>query len=648
MTKVFGNLFCDTKGNVLPIAAAGLMVSVAIVGGGIDMSRAYKAENRLQSACDAAVLAGRKNVSTNGFDSNAESQADAYFATNFNNSSEQATDTVFTPSSADNGASVDGVATTKVASTIMKVFGVDGFDLAVGCSASMGVGNSDVVMVLDNTGSMGSTLSGTSQTRIQALRAAMKDFYDTLQTATTGTNARIRYGFVPYSSAVNVGQLIYDVNPDYLVDAWPIQSKEAVFETVVNQEFDHWDDPTSSTSTEYDNYDYDSWSNISSTKYNSKNACKNGLPSDTAWADTGSPTITTSTFINGSDQQVTRTTTTQEQEMTDYRCKKKKGKWRRQARDVTRDFISHQDEVRDPVYIETTSLEFDKWIYKQVTYDTSVFKTFAAASTNTGFEGSAESSTWDGCIEERSTSAAPNFRYSTVSGITPSAALDLDIDSAPDTGKDATKWAPMWPDVAYLRQTSGGNYTNSTTSDYGRSASSRCPHESQNLDEMTETEFDTYADSMVASGNTYLDFGMLWGARLSTPDGIFAANVNETPANGGEVSRHIIFMTDGVMQPYRYLQSTYGIEYHDRRVTTDGGSDRGEHTDRHTSRFLAICAAAKAKGIRIWSIAFTSGLSTDLTTCASDSSSYTANSSDELNAAFQEIAKQVGELRIIQ
>jgi hypothetical protein len=104
-------------------------------------------------------------------------------------------------------------------------------------------------------------------------------------------------------------------------------------------------------------------------------------------------------------------------------------------------------------------------------------------------------------------------------------------------------------------------------------------------------------------------------------------------------------MTDGVMEPNYDIQQAWGMEYWDRRVTSDGYSD---DTARHTSRFLAVCNAIKDKGIRIWVVAFTSGLSDDLKTCASDNSSFTANSSAELNTAFQEIAKQVGELRIVE
>ncbi|HUD30076.1 MAG TPA: pilus assembly protein TadG, partial [Novosphingobium sp.] len=94
-----------------------------------------------------------------------------------------------------------------------------------------------------------------------------------------------------------------------------------------------------------------------------------------------------------------------------------------------------------------------------------------------------------------------------------------------------------------------------------------------------------------------------------------------------------------------YIPQAWGMEYWDRRVTSNGTSN---DEARHTSRFLAACEAVKDKGIRVWVIAFTSGLSDDLKTCASDDSSYPATNASELNTAFQEIAKQVGELRVVQ
>ena len=50
----------DVRGNTLAIVGAALVPLCAMIGSGLDMSRAYMAKTRLQSACDAAALAGRR------------------------------------------------------------------------------------------------------------------------------------------------------------------------------------------------------------------------------------------------------------------------------------------------------------------------------------------------------------------------------------------------------------------------------------------------------------------------------------------------------------------------------------------------------------------------------------------------------------
>lgn len=53
-------LLADKGGNVLVMTAASIVPILALVGGGIDVSRIYLAESRLQSACDAGALAARR------------------------------------------------------------------------------------------------------------------------------------------------------------------------------------------------------------------------------------------------------------------------------------------------------------------------------------------------------------------------------------------------------------------------------------------------------------------------------------------------------------------------------------------------------------------------------------------------------------
>lgn len=583
-TQFAARLSRDAAGNILPIAAIGLLVGALIIGSAVDLGRTYLAEEQLQSACDAGVLAGRRAVTTNGFDATAKAAAKAFFNTNYNDNAQTTRATTFDPVSTDDGNTVTAVATTVLDTLLMRVFLKDSFNISVSCGSSMGVGNADVMMVLDTTGSMGNALSGS--TRIAALRTAMKNFYTTMSNATTGSNARVRYGFVPFSSSVNVGRLLTDLDTRYIVDSRSYQSR-------IYEPDDTGDNDTTSV-----------WTLSSSTSYSSSN-CDNKVPTDNTVTETGSGA-------------------TKQQRRIEYACRQSGSKYYVYWRYVYRPYIMR---------------------YRQVEYDVSGFKTFASTGTPTGSYGANQNSTWGGCIEERSTVNQSSFSYSSTAGITPKTALDLDLDSLPDVTNDKTKWAPMLPQITYRRWNSRGNYTTSSPMYDGELGGTYCPVASRLLGEMTQTSFNQYADSLTAVGGTYLDIGMIWGGRLASPQGMWKGLVNDDPANGGEVARHIIFMTDGEMEPNAYIPQAWGMEYWDRRVTTDGSTG---DTARHTARFLATCEAIKDKGIRVWVVAFTSGLSDDLKSCASDNSSYVASSATDLNTAFQEIAKQVGELRVVQ
>ncbi|WP_416365748.1 TadE/TadG family type IV pilus assembly protein [Sphingomonas aerolata] len=61
-----GRLARDTKGNVLAIVAAAILPMTAFIGAGLDLSRAYLVRTRLQQACDAGVLAGRRAMGAGG------------------------------------------------------------------------------------------------------------------------------------------------------------------------------------------------------------------------------------------------------------------------------------------------------------------------------------------------------------------------------------------------------------------------------------------------------------------------------------------------------------------------------------------------------------------------------------------------------
>jgi hypothetical protein len=88
----------------------------------------------------------------------------------------------------------------------------------------------------------------------------------------------------------------------------------------------------------------------------------------------------------------------------------------------------------------------------------------------------------------------------------------------------------------------------------------------------------------------------------------------------------------------------YGIEQYDQRVTGSGNSTTD--LNNHNARFLAECAAAKARNITVFVVGFGSTLTSQLKTCASPGQAYYASDNAALKTAFQKIAQQVAMLRI--
>jgi len=640
----------NTDGSMLPLAAAGLIVLMGLVGGGVDISRVYKVQNRLQAACDAGVLAGRKAVTTNGFDSTASTQATTYFNVNFDRA-QQAVSTspapTFTPTSPDSGNTVVATASATVPMVVMRMFGKTSIPVTTTCKATQGISNIDVTFVLDVTGSMDSTLGST--TRIQALKDAANSFYDTIATSTGSTSARVRYAFVPFSENVNVGGLLRSLDSSYLLNTYTVQSRVARFDTAINEVF--------ASSSRY-SYPKENWAYESSgfnttpaqhgsTNYANLPACQAAKPADeTTWTNSGSPQTTTSNNfnVNNGAYSVTRTRIAQAQTQSYYFCNRSGDDYLIYKYTATRYYNQYTYGTLTPTSVDTSqTVTFDHWDYRPVTYDMTAYKSGSAVTTNTDTDGAAISSTWAGCIEERYTVSDGTFAYDSGSQrITPTAAIDLDIDTAPTS--DANRWAPQWPDVAFYR-TSGRSMSNSLLTNSGSQAGSECPPAARTLASMTQSEFNTYINALSAQGNTYHDIGMLWGARISSPNGLWSSLVNLEPSNHQTVARHLILETDGEPASAYSHATTYGIEYHDRRITDDSSTDEDA---RHIARFRALCDAVKAKGIRVWVIALATSLSSDLTYCASTNSSYTATDSAQLDTAFQNIAKQIGELRISQ
>lgn len=196
----------DNGGNVLMIAAASLIPLLGIIGSGVDIGRAYMTKIRLQQACDAGVLAGRRAMAHGGYTDIPKGEASKMFYFNFPLDTYGVQNLSFTSDS--NGASdVEGTAQASLPTALMHIFGVNNFNLEVACGAKLEIANTDIMMVLDVTGSMVLSRS----TKLDDLKSASNLFLTTLMKA-DASGSRIRIGVVPYALTVNIGDVLRSSN----------------------------------------------------------------------------------------------------------------------------------------------------------------------------------------------------------------------------------------------------------------------------------------------------------------------------------------------------------------------------------------------------------------------------------------------------
>lgn len=223
-------LASDVRGNTMAMVAAGIIPLAAAIGGGVDMSRAYLAKARLNQACDAAALAGRRAMTSEDIET-AKPEALKFFNFNFPQGTMQTAAFVPEITRPDTGL-IRVEAATTVPTSIMKIFGYTQIPISVSCDATQNFDNIDIVLVLDVTGSMSNSLSG--EQKIVSLRKAVLALYDELASAQTQLEAqglRLRYGIVPYSTTVNVGKLVYAKNSSYIASQWTYQSRTQTLTT---------------------------------------------------------------------------------------------------------------------------------------------------------------------------------------------------------------------------------------------------------------------------------------------------------------------------------------------------------------------------------------------------------------------------------
>lgn len=194
------------------ITGFSLMLFLAMVGAGVDMATAHLAKERMQNACDAGVLGARQKMEGNVWAQSVEAEANKYFNFNFQKNSFGSRDIVFTVNqNPKDKAELIGHAAASVPTNIMRIFGYNEISITADCNAKRDLGNNDVMLVLDVTGSMNDAPSGGGASKISRLRSAAVSLYRALEDSNGSVT---RFGIMPYSHTVNVARSLS--NNDFL------------------------------------------------------------------------------------------------------------------------------------------------------------------------------------------------------------------------------------------------------------------------------------------------------------------------------------------------------------------------------------------------------------------------------------------------
>lgn len=193
ITTEIRTLARDVRGNAVMMMSFAAIPVLAMTGVGIDYSRAYFVQQRLSHAIDSAALA--VGTAQNKTEAELTQIAQSYFNANYPAAE------LGVPGNLNVTFGNDTVgisATASVHTTLMGLVGTHHVNVSADTEVTRKITGVELVMVLDNTGSM------SSNGKIDALKTAAKDLVEVLF-GDKETHQYLKVGLVPFAAAVNVG-----------------------------------------------------------------------------------------------------------------------------------------------------------------------------------------------------------------------------------------------------------------------------------------------------------------------------------------------------------------------------------------------------------------------------------------------------------
>jgi len=225
MARFLARFAAAKRGNVAMIFALSLLPFLILAGLAIDFGRAILVRERLGHAVDAAILA--VGASPQLTDAQAQQFGEDFFHANFDNNGLGAGFDIRV-TVLDDVVHMDARAT--LPTTLLAIIGQTEIVVSQEAEAIRGGTDLELVLVLDNTGSMDGT-------KITALRTAAENAVDIIFAAGGSDPNAVKIALVPFAATVNVGT---GYEREWWLDAnaaSPLHSPEHNFSEPINR----WD-----------------------------------------------------------------------------------------------------------------------------------------------------------------------------------------------------------------------------------------------------------------------------------------------------------------------------------------------------------------------------------------------------------------------
>ena len=190
----------DERGSLVIFGLFCLLIMVLVAGLAVDLSRFEHRRTMMQNTLDRAILAAADMSQTLV----PEDVVDDYF-------DKAGLGDVDVSVSVDDGfnfRTVSATTSVEVPTMFVRTMGVDQFAAPALGTAEERIGNVDISLVLDVSGSMGWDATGTTKTKIELLREAASDFVETMFDTVQGPGVpagKLAINIVPYNQQAVIG-----------------------------------------------------------------------------------------------------------------------------------------------------------------------------------------------------------------------------------------------------------------------------------------------------------------------------------------------------------------------------------------------------------------------------------------------------------